>query len=338
MNKQKAAWFFGWLVTRKGSSTSGNWMHKGDPPNRGGSAPGGGHAAMGIAAGTPTEEVKEATQARREEMKAKKEKRKEPFPSAGKPAYTDAILDKRAANTIFGSVQDGYYEAGYILGFSDKGIEQMSRERGYLLNPSQGIHQKQVASALVAWKETSNDHDMRSLSLQGAVSEEFGVPLSDWQKKRIAEVKSGNIPEEIKEKQGKDPAIKYATMERDQERTFVRAMYDETQAFFQRAGYKPEDTITVFRGVGTESYAKKGDVVNMNQNAMSSWSLLPEAAKGFAMGAVDLGETPRGIALAMEIPISSILSTPRTGFGVAIEAEIVVLGTPGNQARVVEIY
>lgn len=42
MNKQRGAWFFGWFVTRKGSSKSGNWGHKGRKGKRGGSAPGGG--------------------------------------------------------------------------------------------------------------------------------------------------------------------------------------------------------------------------------------------------------------------------------------------------------
>lgn len=49
MNRDRArsAWYYGWVVTRKGSSMSGNWGHKGRPGMRGGSLSGAGHRSLG---------------------------------------------------------------------------------------------------------------------------------------------------------------------------------------------------------------------------------------------------------------------------------------------------
>lgn len=45
---RRAAWYYGWAVSQRGSSTSGNWGHKGRRGQRGGSLPGGGHMALGL--------------------------------------------------------------------------------------------------------------------------------------------------------------------------------------------------------------------------------------------------------------------------------------------------
>lgn len=42
----------------KGSNRSGNYGHSGNPPNRGGSSPGGGHGKIGVTIDTPTEKIK----------------------------------------------------------------------------------------------------------------------------------------------------------------------------------------------------------------------------------------------------------------------------------------
>jgi len=53
MDRRSGAWFQGWLVTKKGADTSGNWRHRGTPGSVGGSLPGGGHGLIGIGADTP---------------------------------------------------------------------------------------------------------------------------------------------------------------------------------------------------------------------------------------------------------------------------------------------
>jgi len=53
------------LVEKVGTSASGHWAHAGIPGHRGGSAPGGGHAALGIKPGMSVDEVNARIQARR---------------------------------------------------------------------------------------------------------------------------------------------------------------------------------------------------------------------------------------------------------------------------------
>jgi len=314
MDRQKAAWFFGWLVTRKGSDTSGNYGHKGvknAPWGKGGSAPGGGHAAMGIAAGTPTEEVKEKIQARREEMKAKKEK-----PKVGTPANLDDGIDARGLKFFFGDDPDAFAIGPATL--SDR-VDSWVQETAKAISEQSGVVSYRVKDAIQVWGTTSNDSDLRALSLQEAVSEEFGIPLSSWQEEKLAGVRFSTTREPI--------------ADREDERAILRAMYDRTQEEFQKAGYKPGDTIRLFRGVTTITDAKRGETVGLEQNAMSSWSINNEVALFFAKKGVYAEN--KGIILSMEVPIESILSVAaRTGLGEYNEGEFVVLGVPGNQAMV----
>lgn len=56
-------------LVKLGSATSGNYRHKGNPPNRGGSSPGGGHRAIGVTAGMSREAVEELVGRHRQEQK-----------------------------------------------------------------------------------------------------------------------------------------------------------------------------------------------------------------------------------------------------------------------------
>lgn len=325
----------GWLVTRKGSDTSGNYGHKGVKGRRGGSAPGGGHMAIGVTPGTPQSIKADFIRQRREEQAAKKKRQAS---VAGRPADPKAGMDQRAISAVFPEL-DQKKVRETVFSFDKKERDAITSDRSVLLhNPSEGIHQQQVATAMVAWAGTSNDHDMRSLSLQEAASKEFGVPLSEYQKAKISQMKRGDIPEDIKYLHESNPAMLKPGMPREQEQVLLRSMYDHTQQLFQDAGYKPTDTVRVFRGVGTDQYLKQGKAVNMAQNAMSSWSLHPGTATDFGQGEADYGTNPRGAMLSMEVPVSSILSTPRTGFGVPGEGELVILGIPGNQAMVNQTF
>jgi len=329
MDRKKTAWFFGWLVTRKGSDTSGNWMHKGDPPNRGGSAPGGGHAAMGIAAGTPTEEVKEKIQARREEMKAKKEKPEKEVQKAGTAPtdwnfdkYISAYdrVDKKGASFLSRGFDQSYTEFRQSPMFYD-----WVKGNADLLAKEAGVDSGDVQAQIAQWAGTSNDTSIRSLSFQAAIASEFNVPLSDWQVKQSIEA-TQKYPTQPTWMQQNDSAL----WQLDEAKRVARTMYDRTQQDLANSGYKPGDTIRLYRGVSGAGHTKVGDVVELDQNAASSWSLDYMTASGFGLSK-DGGRT-----LAMDVPIESILSTARTGLGTLGEAEFVVLGTRGAQALVVE--
>jgi hypothetical protein len=60
------------ILAEVGTNTSGNYMHGGVKGQLGGSAPGGGHSALGVPAGAPVEDKTKAVTARREEVAAQK--------------------------------------------------------------------------------------------------------------------------------------------------------------------------------------------------------------------------------------------------------------------------
>jgi len=347
MDRQKGAWFFGWLVTRKGSDTSGNWGHKGvknAPWGKGGSAAGGGHMAIGVIPGTPKEDVKEHVRLVREEREAKKEKPK--AGAVGTPGDFQAGIDEKA-------LWKAYAAGDERITILDSGANGPGVSGEWLkakitdLSDSTGIDPLAIRSALATWEETSNDNNLKALSMQEAVSEEFGVPLSDFQQKKLSEQRElrdfylEQYGPEAK-KRGEDPEVYLPSnmkpsMTSSEQRAFVRDMYDMTQEALEKAGYKPGDTIRLFRGVGTTEDVRAGDVVNVDQNAMSSWSVLrDQAAMRFARDATYRKEN--GAVLVMDVPIENILSNSRTGFGMFTEGEFVVLGTPGSQASVGLVY
>jgi len=51
-----------------------------------------------------------------------------------------------------------------------------------------GVPYNTMSEMIHQWAITSNDSSERSLSIQQAAAEEFGVPLSDWQKKHMNEI------------------------------------------------------------------------------------------------------------------------------------------------------
>ena len=136
----------------------------------------------------------------------------------------------------------------------DAEIARQTGKPGYAISSEKMVKQ---------WAKSSNDEDLRSLSIQEAASEEFGVEMSDWQKKSLAEQKSRRADkiqglgynnfmqpgwqrpnlmtnEEFAFGQWKEDAGNTLT------RTALRAMYDKTQAELKAAGIKE---LTVFRGI-----------------------------------------------------------------------------------------
>jgi len=61
-----------------------------------------------------------------------------------------------------------------------------------------GIDKATVNDVIGQWAGTSNDNDMRSLSLQEACSEEFGVDMGEWQAKNLSELKSNEYAQLVK--------------------------------------------------------------------------------------------------------------------------------------------
>jgi hypothetical protein len=210
-----------------------------------------------------------------------------------------------------------------------------------------GVSEEVTGDMIYQWAETSNDSDMRSLSIQQAASEEFDVPLSNFQKaslQRVEERLNVNIDSIIMANpaQSRENARSIAISQderfrsiapREQERAVLRAMYNNTQARLAAEGYKPNDRVTLYRGFAPKNSSSDdsysfGEHVNYQGNAIESWTVSRSTANGF-------GTTVGGITLAMEVPVRNIIGTGRSGFGTLWEGEFVVFGS--LEGQVVEV-
>jgi len=326
--RTKGHWFWGFYRVDKGSGTSGNYGHKGvknAPWGKGGSAPGGGHGAIGLGADLSEADRLRAINTYREWKAKKTETKKEKPKAVGTPGkFMDWTNDQKADAFLGkGLFPEDDWRTANSSGVS---LSVVTAEIANKLADQSGLPGAVVSPMIDTWKGTSNDTNLRALSFQEAVSEEFGVPLSDWQKGQIKYAQQ-------EDKAGHISPYQKPILDREQERTLARTMYDATQADLAAAGYKPGDKIKLFRGVGypwseRDNRPEKGQPAALNQNTISSWSLDFQTADGFAM------INSPGIVISMEVPIENIFSTGRTGFGTFGEGEFVVLGTPGNQAMV----
>jgi hypothetical protein len=210
------------------------------------------------------------------------------------------------------------------------------------------------------WAATSNDNDMRSLSLQQMVADQFGVPLSEWQAGKletmgvarevgyagyvatpnaqgVIDIASPAFAKTFPEWQAERRGI--GAEEADKAgRDMLQRMYDRTQEQFAAAGVTE---VVVYRGVSSD--AIPNDIWSTVQlpsstavsvrltdaNAAESWSLSPHVAQEF----VDrVGGN--GAVIQVIVPVTAILSTFTSGWGCAEEAEVVVLNHGTMDARV----
>lgn len=210
------------------------------------------------------------------------------------------------------------------------------------------------------WAETSNDNDMRSLSLQQMVADQFGVPLSEWQAGKletmgvarevgyagyvampnaqgVIDIASPAFAKTFPEWQAERRGI--GAEEADKAgRDMLQRMYDRTQEQFAAAGVTE---VVVYRGVSSD--AIPNDIWSTVQlpssaavsvrlagaNAAESWSLSPHVAQEFVDHAGGNGAVIQTI-----VPVTAILSTFTSGWGCAEEAELVVLNHGTMDARV----
>ena len=141
-----------------------------------------------------------------------------------------------------------------------------------------------------------------------AVSRVFGVPLSDYQKNRIAELprqgrKWGVTKRDIQldyKANGWSAYDRY--LDEPHMDALVKQVYANTQNYFKEKGIKE---ITLYRGLG------EGKHYN---SALSSWTIDPDVAKGF------------GKVVSKTVPVEKVFSTPRFGFGVNSQLEVLVIG------------
>lgn len=321
----------GKIIVTKGGPGSGNHGHAGRPGKRGGSAPGGSVFN----------------------------------PGKGMPMTRDYVTDVALSGVLWG---DGSQSPRII---KDTIVTTISADTG--------IEYDVVNDIVAQWAISSNDNDMRSISLQEAAAEEFGLELSEWQQEKLrgANMELEDIERQAKKEEditynillrnkingvasvknlsdeelrkvahdvgynkyienAKADAPRYFPItSRENERAVLRAIYSRTQAALAQQGLKPDDYVTIYRGIIGNSIklGDDGDVVNYKGNVMESWSRNSSVAFGFARA------TPinYGYMLGIRVPVRNVISSARTGFGCMHESEFVIFGNvPGTTVTILE--
>ena len=200
----------------------------------------------------------------------------------------------------------------------------------------------EVSPWIKAWANSSNDHNFDSLVRQNAAENVLGAKMSEWQIKSYEDVlrernsaRSDSLkPYELNAglQSTFDDSSDYCTDEGclQSSEKILKKVYQNTQDFFTKLGYKSDDEITLFRGaavVGANKFSV-GEKCNMERNALESWTYDKSVATDFAFDTNpdDKKYNPiiTKVVLGAKFKISDIVSTPATGFGCLVEKEIVV--------------
>ena len=114
------------------------------------------------------------------------------------------------------------------------------------------------------------------------------------------------------------------------------------------AGFKQDDRITLRRGLILPAEQlqqfKVGDDIPIHGNVIESWSVSKNIAAQFAGGgghpfAPNVGPDDIGMVLEMDIPVSDIMGSAKTGWGCVTEGEFIITNSNiGNSAKVTRIF
>jgi hypothetical protein len=201
-----------------------------------------------------------------------------------------------------------------------------------------GLDYETVNAFVQRWSGTAANHDMRALDMQLRASEVFGVPLRPSVLDRMAEIQSlreSFVPMEGGIAGTPEGTPEWFTWEElgvpvEDQRTFLRGMYDLTQERLQGAGYQPGETIKLYRGTSFGTGAETGDILEIAGNPLQSWTSSRGIGEFFAAGRANGG------VFAMDVPIETIVGTARSGFGALKEAEFVIMGADVGHTAMVE--
>lgn len=220
------------------------------------------------------------------------------------------LLNKNLHDAVSGSPRTWQHAGSTTRGNIKREIINELAERT-------GVAPDDVRDFIEQWAHSSNNTDMRSLAIQKDAAAELGLALSEWQQGKIDIASSIGLSRE-----------RQPLLHSDTQRQLIRAMYDNTQEQLAAQGFKPDDTVRLYRGVVVDADWTFGDVVNYQGNTIESWSVGRDIAKQFA-------SSENGYILEMDIPARNIVGTARSGFGCLTEGEYIVAGTvPNQQAKI----
>lgn len=178
-----------------------------------------------------------------------------------------------------------------------------------------------VARLIGAWATSSGDHHPLSVAQQIAVREAFGMNFNEISTGNMSGLHSStDHDEQVMHSAAQELGVPHNTpKEKESFRNglhdFVRAQYDNTQAFFEKHGVKE---ICVARGMQT-SAGKLPEKHALKLQPASSFSAQLSTAKQFA---------GTGALYMVKVPASQVLGSYLTGFGCTSEHEVVVLAHP----------
>jgi len=223
-------------------------------------------------------------------------------------------------------------ESKHWHGASKQVKRQAKDELVTALSERSGVPYDTVNDFVKQWSYSSNDNDMRSLAIQRAASETFGIPLSEFTQGKITAL-------ERKIAEGAIPQGRFAPLLPDDEQgLLLKAMYDYTQEKLALSGFSSGDTVRLRRGVVLPDYIAedwdKGSIQQIIGNTLESWSVGENVASRFANA---MGKGKVSVVLEMDVPVETIMGTARTGFGCLDEGEFVLLGSQPSQAKIIHI-
>ena len=232
-------------------------------------------------------------------------------------------------------------------------VRAVDEDREQLLVEATGLEDEAgydglINATMLAWASTSSDQSPESLIMQQQAAELFGEPVNDYLANQIetytesAQIESLNDFVDKWDRHFYDGNREPEAQRRlgdwaEQRKTILQAMYDTTQQRLRDAGFGPEDTITLYRGVKLPKYDYEfyntGEQMLVHGNPLESWTVDAAMAGEFMR---NVSRSQVGYLLAMEVPVERIFSTAFTGLGCWEEGEMVLLGGKDSLALVVE--
>ena len=243
------------------------------------------------------------------------------------PEQQQAVLDWFIGN--------GPYDDGEPFGlFPATEVARQKHALAQQLAKSADISYHDANRFIHQWAASSNDHDLRSLSIQQAAGREFNVALSPWQQLRLDALMdkrqnyhAGDMPFDLRSIFESASQHQEAVVDRT-----VRSIYRRTQKELKAAGI---DTVTLYRGIGLtpERVADiaVGGRVQLEANVLESFSLRREIADVFA------GGRPGSVVVRVTVPARDVYSTARTGVGCLNEWEVVLINKPDRVYEVMGV-
>lgn len=256
-------------------------------------------------------------------------------------------LNRRAAEYLKSGQGLDYYELLHM----NPGAGDIKNAIATTLQKKTGLSYNFPNGFLKQWAQTSNDTDLRALSVQERASKLFNSPLSPWQKQQLASVYksrrdelawaaipghnpniSGTSLYLFEAQVGEEKAIQYI----DQ---LLQATYEMTQESFAKEGITE---VVLYRGIAVDEtqlaamgyktkFPQRGEVLrksNILRNAMESWTSDPGTASSFSgMMSSAHGKQYR-LMVQIRVPVEDIYSTAISGQGCYNEHEFILLNRP----------